>query len=80
MIALLLAARPHTITPKLRTLGRWLAGALDAFAEARVLAAVSADLRRALRAVDGDDGRAHPTATHRRVTRRASSLVSPIAR
>ena len=59
-------------------LSRWFVGALDAFAEARMRAAIPARLRHTLRDIDRDCGPARANATDKRVTRRASSLVSPI--
>jgi len=82
MTALLLSLHPHfaTIAPKLRKFGQWFAGALDAFAESRMRGAIPKSyLDRIPRDIDGADPIGRPNPGPKRATRRASSLVSPIA-
>jgi hypothetical protein len=81
MIAITFTAGPRlaTIAPKVRQLATRLANALDAFAEARMRAAVPVrHLRRTQRDMDRCQALMHPPAHRKGRVRRPSSLVSPV--
>jgi hypothetical protein len=81
MTAIVFNRRPRfaTIAPRLRKLGRWLANALDAFAEARMRAAVPEHyLRRVQRDMDRCDALFHPRVHGKAKAKVTGSIIAKI--